>query len=148
MGLHKILKIVALILGVAGMIFWVLLVSKGDEYVKTTGEGVDPLMYIAYITLGIVIFFVVIFVLQGIFAGNLKKTLLVLGVFLAIVVVSYLISSDSVEGLPEIDGKVISASASKWVSTGLNTFYILDFVITPRCIISSDPDNFFWKADV
>ena len=125
MGLHKILKIVALILGVAGMIFWVLLVSKGDEYVKTTGEGVDPLMYIAYITLGIVIFFVVIFVLQGIFAGNLKKTLLVIGVFLAIVVVSYFISSDSVAGLPKIDGKAISASTSKWVSTGLNTFYIL-----------------------
>jgi hypothetical protein len=125
MGLHKILKIVALILGVAGMIFWVLLVSKGDEYVKTTGEGVDPLMYIAYITLAIVIFFVVIFVLQGIFAGNLKKTLLVVGAFLAVVVISYVISSGSVVGLPKIDGKAISESTSKWVSTGLNTFYIL-----------------------
>ena len=58
MGLHKILKIVALILGVAGMIFWVLLVSKGDEVVKSTGEGVDPLLYIGYITLAIVILFV------------------------------------------------------------------------------------------
>jgi hypothetical protein len=82
-------------------------------------------MYIAYITLAIVIFFVVIFVLQGIFAGNLKKTLLVVGAFLAVVVISYVISSGSVVGLPKIDGKAISESTSKWVSTGLNTFYIL-----------------------
>ena len=81
MGLHKILKIVALILGVAGLIFWVLLVAKGDEVVKSTGEGVDPLIYIAYITLAIVLLFVVIFVLKGIFAGNLKKTLLSIGAF-------------------------------------------------------------------
>jgi len=125
MGLHKILKIVALILGVAGLIFWVLLVAKGDEVVKSTGEGVDPLIYIAYITLAIVLLFVVIFVLKGILTGNLKKTLLSIGAFLAIVIVSYMMSSGSVEGLPLIDGEPISESGSKWVSTGLNTFYIL-----------------------
>ena len=125
MGLHKILKIVAMILGVAGMIFWVLLVAKGDETVKSTGEGLDPLMYIAYITLAIVLLFVVIFVLKGVFAGNLKKTLLSLGAFLAIVIVSYVMSSGSVEGLPLLEGEPISESGSKWVSTGLNTFYIL-----------------------
>jgi Na+/proline symporter len=125
MGLHKIVKIVALILGVAGMIFWVLLVAKGDEVVKSTGEGIDPLIYIAYITLAIVLLFVVIFVLKGIFAGNLKKTFLVIGAFLAIVIVSYMMSSGSVEGLPLIEGEPISESGSKWVSTGLNTFYIL-----------------------
>jgi Na+/proline symporter len=125
MGLHKILKIVALILGVAGMIFWVMLVAKGDEVVKNTGEGVDPLIYIAYITLAIVLLFVVIFVLKGIVAGNLKKTILTIGVFLVIVIISYMMSSGSVEGLPLQDGKPISESGSKWVSTGLNTFYIL-----------------------
>ena len=125
MGLHKIIKIVALILGVAGLIFWVMLAAKGDEVVKATGEGVDPLLYLAYITLAIVVLFVVIFVLKGIFAGDLKKTLLVIGAFLVIVIVSYLMSSDSVEGLPLLDGQPISESTSKWVSTGLNTFYIL-----------------------
>lgn len=125
MGLHKILKIVAFILGVAGMIFWVLLVAKGDEVVKSTGEGVDPLIYIAYITLAIVLLFVVIYVLKGIFTGNLKKTLLSIGAFLAIVIVSYMMSSGSVEGLPLLDGEPISESGSKWVSTGLNAFYIL-----------------------
>lgn len=136
MGLHKILKIVALILGVAGMIFWVLLVAKGDEAVKATGEGIDSLIYIAYITLAIVLFFVVIFVLKGVFAGNLKKTLLTIGAFLAIVIVSYLISSGSVEGLPLIEGKPISESGSKWVSTGLNTFYILAIAAVGAMVLS------------
>jgi len=125
MGLHKILRIVALLLGVAGFIFWVMLVAKGDEVVKSTGEGIDPLIYIAYITLAIVLLFVVIFVLKGIFAGNLKKTFLSIGVFLAIVIVSYMMSSGSVEGLPLLEGEPISESGSKWVSTGLTTFYIL-----------------------
>jgi Na+/proline symporter len=125
MGLHKILKIVALLLGLAGLIFWVMLVAKGDDVVKSTGEGVDPLIYIAYITLVIVLLFVLVFVLKGIFAGNLKKTLLIVGAFLAIVIVSYMMSSGSVKGLPLIEGEPISESGSKWVSTGLNTFYIL-----------------------
>jgi len=125
MGLHKILKIVALILGVAGLIFWAMLVSKGDDAVKATGEGVDPLLYIGYITLAIVLLFVIVFVLKGIFAGDLKKTLLSVGAFLVVVIVAYVMASDSIEGLPLIDGKEISASGSKWVSTGLNTFYIL-----------------------
>jgi len=125
MGLHKILKIVALILGVAGLIFWAMLVAKGDDAVKATGEGVDPLLYIGYITLAIVLLFVIVFVLKGIFAGDLKKTLLSVGAFLVVVIIAYVMASDSVEGLPLIDGKAISASGSKWVSTGLNTFYIL-----------------------
>ena len=32
------------------------------------------------------------------------------------------------------------------IFTAFNTFYILDFVITPRCIITSDPDDFFLEG--
>lgn len=136
MGLHKILKIVALILGVAGMVFWVMLVAKGDEAVKATGDGVDPLMYIAYITLAIVLLFVIVFVLQGIFKGDIKKTLLSVGTFLVVVLVSYFMSSGSVEGLPLVDGQPISESGSKWVSTGLNTFYILAVTAIATMVLS------------
>jgi len=136
MGLHKILKIVALILGVAGLVFWAMLVAKGDDVVKATGEGVDPLMYIGYITLALVLLFVIIFVLKGVFAGNLKKTLASVGVFALVVIVSYFISSGSVEGLPVIDGKPISEAGSKWVSTGLNTFYILAIAAIGSMVLS------------
>lgn len=136
MGLHKILKIIALILGVAGLILWGMLVAKGDEAVKATGEGVDPLMYVGYITLAIVLVFVIIFVLKGVFSGDLKKTLLSVGLFLLVVVISYFMASGSVEGLPLNDGVAITESGSKWVSTGLNTFYILAIAAIGAMIFS------------
>jgi hypothetical protein len=127
MGLHKILRIVALILGVAGLVFWAMLVAKGDDVVKA---------YIGYITLALVLLFVIVFVLKGVFAGNLKKTLASVGVFAAVVIVSYFISSGSVEGLPVIDGQPISEAGSKWVSTGLNTFYILAIAAIGSMVLS------------
>lgn len=125
MGLYKVLKIVAGILGIAGVVFWFLLLSKGDEVVQATGEGISPLLYIAYIVLALVVFFVLIFVINGIFHGNIKKTLLSVGAFLVILVIAYAMSSGSTEGLTPVDNTEITESTSKWVGTGLNAFYIL-----------------------
>ncbi|HAV53631.1 MAG TPA: hypothetical protein DCX41_01680, partial [Aequorivita sp.] len=79
MALHKILKIIALLLGVAGVIFLAMIIAKGDEAVSATGEGVDGFLYVAYITFAITIVFVLFFVLKGIFAGNIKNTLISVG---------------------------------------------------------------------
>lgn len=134
MGLYKILKIVALILGVAGLVFWIILVSKGDELVKSTGEGVDPLMYIAYIVLAIVVLFVLVFVLQGIFAGNIKKTLISVGAFLLVIAISYGMAK-GVETQMQ-DGEMLSAGGSRWVGAGLYTFYILAVVAIGAMVLS------------
>lgn len=123
MALHKILKIVAVILSLAGIIFLGLIISKGDDVVKATGEGVDGYLYVAYITLAIVLLFVIVFVLKGIFAGNIKRTLLSIGAFLVIVAIGYVLSS-GVE-TPMQDGEMLSVSGSRWVGTGLHVFYIL-----------------------
>lgn len=125
MGLYKILKIVALLLSVAGIIFWFMLISKGDEAVKATGEGVSPMLMIAYITMAIVLLFVLIFVLQGIMAGNIKKTLMSVGAFAVILIIAYAMSSGSTEGLPLVDDAPVTEGTSKLVGTGLNAFYIL-----------------------
>lgn len=125
MGLYKILKIVALLLSVAGIVFWFMLISKGDEAVKATGEGVSPMLIIAYVTMAIVLLFVVVFVLQGIMAGNIKKTLTSVGAFAVILIISYVMSSGSIEGLPLVDDAPVTEGTSKLVGTGLNAFYIL-----------------------
>ena len=117
MGLHKILKIVALILSIVGIIFLAMIVSKGDDVVKQTGEGLDGFLYVAYLTLAIVLFFVVVFVLKGLMAGDIKKTLIVVGAFLAIVIISYVLA-EGVETEMR-DGEILSANGSKWVSAGL-----------------------------
>ena len=126
MGLHKVLKIVALLLAVGGIISLIM--------VLLNGQGLDAQMYIAYITLALTVLIVLLFVLKGIFGGNIKRTLISIGAFLAVVVISFVIA-DGVE-TPMRDGEVLSASGSKWVGTGLNTFYILAIVAIGLMIYS------------
>ena len=123
MALHKILKIVALLLSVAGIIFLAMIISKGDTVVTETGAGVDGYLYVAYITFAITIIFVLFFVLKGVFEGNIKSTLISVGAFLFIVLIAYLLADDTPLAMQE--GEMLSASGSKWVDTGLYTFYIM-----------------------
>lgn len=123
MALHKIIKIIALLLGVVGVIFLAMIIAKGDEVVEATGEGVDGFLYVAYITFAITIAFVLFFVLKGLAAGNIKNTLISIGAFLLIVVIAYVLADGN--PMPMQEGEMLSESGSKWVGTGLNTFYIL-----------------------
>ncbi|RMA66276.1 hypothetical protein [Ulvibacter antarcticus] len=134
MGLHKILKIIALILSIGGIVFLAMIVTKGDDAIKATGEYLDGFLYVAYIIFAIVLFFVVIFVLKGLMSGNIKNTLISIGAFLAIVIISY-VMADGVE-TPMKDGKILSASGSKLVSTGLYVFYMLGILAIGAMIFS------------
>lgn len=134
MGLHKILKIVALILSVAGIIFLAMIVSKGDEVVKATGEGVDGYLYVAYITFAIVLLFVIVFVLKGILAGNIKKTLITVGAFLVVVIISYALADGTPMKLS--DDTMMTESASRWAGAGLYSFYILAILAIGSMILS------------
>lgn len=126
MGLHKVLKIVALLLAVGGIISLLM--------VLLNGQGLDAQMYIAYVTLALVVLLVLIFVIKGLAAGNLKRTLASVGIFLLIVVIAY-VMADGVETEMR-DGEILSQSGSQWVGTGLNTFYILAVVAIGSMIYS------------
>ncbi len=124
MGLHKILKIVAFALAIIGAVF-ALMIMAGDEESAQSMSG--NMLYVAYAVLGIVLLLVVLFVIKGLFAGNLKKTLLTVGAFLAVIFVSYGISSGTDLDLqPFINkGADVTESTSKTVGAGLYAFYIL-----------------------
>lgn len=126
MGLHKILKIVALLLSIAGVVSLAMIVSNGDDVVKATGEGLDGFLYIAYVMFALVLFFVIIFVLKGLMAGDIKKTVITVGAFLVVVIISY-VMADGVETLMK-DGKILSESGSRWISTGINAFVLLGLI--------------------
>jgi len=136
MGLHKILRIIAMILAVVGVIF-ALMVATGSDAM------IDNILYIAYIILAIVIVLVLIYVIKGLFAGNLKKTLLSLGIFLGIALVSYFISSGTDLDLqPFIErGQDITEATSKKVGAGLNMFYALG-VLAIASVVLSGVKNF------
>lgn len=131
MGLYKIFRIVALVLAVIGIVLG-LMVAGGSEGM------IDNMMYVAYVVLAIVIVLVLFYVIKGVFAGNIKKTLLSLGIFLGIVIVSYLMSSGTDLNLqPFIDkGQQITEATSKKVGAGLYTFYALAILAIASMLFS------------
>ncbi len=139
MGILKIIKIVALILSLAGVVLYIAIFLKGDEAIKNAlanGETVVSLewaLYVAYIIFALVLAFVLFFGLKGLVSGNVKKTLLPLVALLVIVIISYALA-DGTE-MPMKEG-VLSESGSKWVGTGLYSFYILAVLAIGTMIFS------------
>lgn len=119
--MHKLVKIAAIIISILSVIFLGLLMANSDA---EDNSWVAPLIYISYFILAACIAVVLIFVLKNLFSNkeNLKRTLISVGLFLGVVLISYILADSS-----EVtaNGEVFSSSTSKWVSTGLNMFYIL-----------------------
>ena len=69
--LHKILKIVAAVLSLAGIISLIRIIVAGDEAIETGEKAglVEPMAWIAYIILGLVLLFVVVFVVKNLFTN-------------------------------------------------------------------------------
>ena len=133
MALHKILKIVALLLSVAGIIFLAMIIAKGDEAVAATGDGLDGFLFVAYIILALTVVFVLFFVIKGIFSGNIKNTMISVGAFLLIVIISYVLADGTPMQMRDLN---LSGSGAKWVDTGLYVFYILAVLAIGSMIFS------------
>lgn len=126
--MHKILKIVAAALGLIGIVFLIRIISVGDEAIKAGDDAsVDPIAYVAYIILGLTLVFVLFFVLKNLFTntGSLKNTLVGVGAFAAVLVVSYVLSSGSDAGDYFYNGVAATEGESHMVGAGLIAFYIL-----------------------
>lgn len=134
MNLHKILKIVGLVLSLVGVYFLANILYKGDEAIIESGSGIEGFLFTAYIIFGLVVFSVVVFGLKALFTGNVKNTLIILGAFLAVVAISYGMADSTPMMLK--DGDMLSESGSKWVGAGLYTFYLLGAIAIVSMIIS------------
>jgi hypothetical protein len=133
MKIQNIVKIVSAIIGVLGAFFLLRIIGTGDDDIKMAASmgdfgTVSPLVELSRIVLIITIAVTLIFTLRGLFsdAAKLKKAGIAIGLFLVVIFISYALS-EGVE-TPLNDGEILSASASKWVGTGIRTFYILSVV--------------------
>lgn len=131
MNLHKILKIVAAVLGLLGIVFLIRIINEGDESIKAAAEMgdtaiVEPMAYVAYAIMFLTVGFVVIFVLKNLFTNvaTLKSTLMGVGAFLLLALICYFAFATGVE-TPLRDGEMLSANGSKMVGAGLYMFYFL-----------------------
>jgi hypothetical protein len=136
--MYKILKIVAAVLGLIGIIFLIRIISVGDEAIKAGDDGsVDPMAYVAYIVLGITLLFVLYFVLKNLFtqSGSLKRTLLGVGAFAAVLVIGYAFSGGDTT-IYKYNGIAATAGESQMVGAGLVSFYILMVAAAAAMILS------------
>lgn len=138
MTIHKILKYLALVIGVIGLILLGRIIMTGDDAIEasaaTQASVVSPFLWLAYLVMAVILILVIFFVIKGLFRGNIKNTLISVGVFLLIVVIAYLVSDGTQKTLK--DGEILSASADHWVGAGLVTFYILAAIAVGAMVIS------------
>ena len=130
MNIQKITNILSISLGVLALLFLVLIISAGDESIEMNAMNgdygfVSAIIYLAFVVLGIVVLSSLIFSIVNLVSDKtkLKKAGISIGSFLLVIVIAYLFS-EGVE-TPMQDGKVLSASGSRWVETGIRTFYLL-----------------------
>ena len=127
MTLHKVLKYIALVIGVIGLILWGRVLLAGDDALEGSADlqasVVTPFLIVAYIVFALIVLIVLFYVIKGLFSGNIKRTLMSVGAFILIVAVAYLVTDGTATEMN--DGEILSANGAHWVGAGLVTFYIL-----------------------
>jgi len=124
MNLHKLTKIAAIVISVLSIVFLAGLMAGGDD---ANNSWISPLIYMSYFVLAACVVIVLVYVLKNLFSNkeNLKKTMISVGLFLAVVLVSFILADGSDV---KVGDEVVTGMTSKLVSTGLWMFYILAFV--------------------
>lgn len=126
MNLHKVTKIAAIVISVLSLVFLGGLMASEDA---ANSSWISPLIYLSYVILIACIALVLIYVFKNLFSkkDDLKKTFIFIGLFVALILVSFILA-DGTEVKSPSNEIIASESTSKWVSTGLNMFYLLAVV--------------------
>ena len=115
---YNILKYTALVLSLLGILFVLLILS---DYLF----GIDMILYNAYVVLFIIVSSVLYFGIKNMIGNksSLMNTLKGIGSFLALFIVCFLIASGEETLMRE--GKILSATSSKFIGAALFMFYSL-----------------------
>ncbi len=133
MNFQKIITYCCVALGILGVIFLSMIISKGDDAIEMSAMqgdygSVTYIVLLAQLILGVTVVISLGFSIKNIISdkANLKKSLLSLVAFLIVILVAFVFSSG--EETPLKDGEVLSAFGSKMVETGIRTFYLLTLI--------------------
>ena len=115
---YNIFKYTALGLSLLGVLFVLIILS---DYLF----GIDMILYNAYVVLFIIISYVLYFGIKNMIGNksSLMNTLKGIGSFLALFIVCFLIASGEETLMRE--GKILSATSSKFIGAALFMFYSL-----------------------
>ncbi|MGD1998767.1 MAG: hypothetical protein PVJ97_04080 [Flavobacteriaceae bacterium] len=141
MSVQKIVTYVAALLGVVGLIFQITILGKGDDVIEMAALSGDYGVVSSMVSLAIIIIVIAVILTLAFSVMNLasdpeklKKAMISIGAFLAVVLIAFLFSSG--DETPLKDGEVLSATGSRLVETGLRTFYFLVVIAAGAMIYS------------
>lgn len=131
--MHKIVKIILVVLGAIGAILWFQLPGRDVPATEAINNGSMNFMFIiTYLLLGIAIVASVLFGLMNLLTskGALKKTLFGIGGLLVVVVIAYALANGTDVNLDEMARKGVPTTEStvKTIGMGLNVFFILTII--------------------
>jgi|TARA_B100000497_G_C7623698_1_gene374777 hypothetical protein len=131
MDLQKLLKIVAIVIGVVSIAFLGSILSTGDDAIKAgqSGGTVNTFMYVSYAVLGIAVLVVLAFTVLNLVSNTagFKNTLKGIVAFVLLSLVCYFGFANGVETTLK-DGDMLSANGSKLIGAGLYLFYFLALI--------------------
>ena len=115
MDLQKLLKIVAIVIGVISIFFLGSILSSGDEAIKA-GESsgtVNIFMYVSYAVLALTVLIVLLFTVLNLVSNTsgFKNTLIGIVAFVVLSLICYFGFANGVES-PLIDGNMFSEKGS------------------------------------
>ena len=115
------------------LILQAVILSQGDDSIKMNALAgdygiVSTMVFLAIVILIITVALTLVFSFSNLAAdkSKLRKAMISVGAFIAIVLIAFLFSSGTETSLK--DGDMLSASGSRWIETGLRTFYFLIFI--------------------
>jgi len=141
--MQKIIKIALIAIGLIGAVLWFMLPEKDMPVAEAAQSGAMNAMFIiTYLLLGIAIVVSLVFTLKNLFSNpqGLKKTLFVVGGFLLVVIISYVMASGT-----DVDSEFLAMSDEstvKKIGMGLNVFFILTIIAVAALIIPSVKNMF------
>ncbi|WP_086477681.1 MULTISPECIES: hypothetical protein [Arenibacter] len=139
--MHKIVKIILVVLGVVGAILWFQLPSSDVPASEAINNGSMSFMFnITFALLGIAIVATVLFGLKNLITskGGLKKAAFVVVGLLIVVAISYAMASGTDVNLDEMArlGVPTTEDTVKMIGTGLNVFFLLTIIAVAAMLYS------------
>ena len=128
--MNKIVKIVLAVIGVIAAIMWYQLPGRDVPVSEAVESGPMNIMFlIMYILLGVAVVSSLLFTIANLFAHpkKLKKTLMVFGGFLVVVLIAYATSSGTDIDIEEMANRGVATTETtvRRIGTGLNLFFFL-----------------------
>ncbi|MGB5228123.1 hypothetical protein [Eudoraea sp.] len=140
--MNKIIKIVLVVLGALSAILWYQLPGRDVPASEAVESGAMNFMFIiTYLLLGFAVVVSLVFTLKNLFANpkSLKKTLMVIGGFIVVVLISYVLASGTDVSIEEMAGRGIETSETtiRRIGTGLNMFFLLVLIAIAAMVMGA-----------